>query len=72
MLVPGTATQRQGFPVGVSENEVAFKNLAYVNEEIDMFTSREFQDWRIQGMIRCDRQSTVHSQFEAHMAGTLV
>ena len=69
-FVPGTDTKRQGFPVGVADSSGAFDNLAYVNEEIDMFTSREFQDYRIQGEIKCSRNSVVSSQYEAHMAGT--
>ena len=70
-FVPGTTTNRQGFPVGVADDSSAFSNLAYVNEEVDMFLSREFQDYRIQGQIKCSRNSVVSSQYEAHMAGTL-
>lgn len=69
-FVPGSASKRQGFPVGVPDSTEAFSNLSYVNEEIDMFLSREFQDYRIQGQIKCNRNSVVSSQYEAHMAGT--
>ena len=69
--VPGTTTSRQGFPVGVPDDSTAYKNWAHTNDDIDMFTSREFQDWRIQGELKCNRRSVVSSQTEAHMQGTL-
>lgn len=70
-FVPGSSTKRQGFPVGIPDTDDALNNLAHVNEEVDMFLSREFQDYRIMGMIKCERQSTVFSQYESHMAGTI-
>ena len=69
--VPGTSTIRQGFPVGVPDDSTAYYNRAHTNDEVDLFTSREFQDWRIQGELKCTRNSVVSSQTEAHMQGTL-
>ena len=70
-FLPGTEVARTGFPVGVPDNSTAFKNYAHTNDEIDLFTSREYQDWRIQGRLEMDRQSVVQSERKSQMSGII-